>query len=158
MHNTVETTHYNLTSVVMQVIACEPSMYTDKEKWLAILPMFHMYGALCFMFLSRKSGFFWTACYLLTMAKHSVMRPRTFFPNSNQSYGLNPSKNTASQQVIIRITCPLDCSSGRRLHILCHQLPYFLRRLAVDFYCCVMLYSDAIRSASTSQQIRCVHC
>jgi 4-coumarate--CoA ligase len=68
MHNAVETTHYNLTSVVMQVIACEPSMYTDQEKWLAILPMFHMYGALCYMFLSRKSLFF-NLLYLLNDCK-----------------------------------------------------------------------------------------
>ncbi|KIM78767.1 hypothetical protein PILCRDRAFT_75136, partial [Piloderma croceum F 1598] len=48
----VETTHYNLTSVITQVIAREPSLYTDKEKWLAALPLYHIYGVLCFIFLS----------------------------------------------------------------------------------------------------------
>jgi long-subunit acyl-CoA synthetase (AMP-forming) len=50
----VETTHYNLASVISQLIATEPDAYTDEERWLAIIPFYHIYGALLFVFLSRK--------------------------------------------------------------------------------------------------------
>lgn len=53
-HILVESTHYNVTSVAMQVIASDPGSYTGDEKWLAILPLYHMYGAMFFLFLARE--------------------------------------------------------------------------------------------------------
>jgi 4-coumarate--CoA ligase len=38
----------------MQVIASQPSWYNDQEKWLAILPLYHVAGAFTFVFLSRE--------------------------------------------------------------------------------------------------------
>ena len=52
--DTVETTHYNLTSVVMQKLAQDPTFLDEGERWLAILPLYHIYGGLFFIFLSRK--------------------------------------------------------------------------------------------------------
>jgi len=48
----VETTHYNLTSAVMQILACDPTFDGNSERWLAILPLYHTYGAIFFIFLS----------------------------------------------------------------------------------------------------------
>ncbi|KZP08609.1 acetyl-CoA synthetase-like protein [Athelia psychrophila] len=48
----VESTHFNITSVILQTIASEPRAYTRRERWLAILPLYHIYGAMFFMFLS----------------------------------------------------------------------------------------------------------
>ncbi|KIM77171.1 hypothetical protein PILCRDRAFT_825519 [Piloderma croceum F 1598] len=48
----VETTHYNLTSAVMQQVAQEPDFDGEAARWLAILPLYHMYGAMFFIFLA----------------------------------------------------------------------------------------------------------
>ncbi|KIM78766.1 hypothetical protein PILCRDRAFT_824179 [Piloderma croceum F 1598] len=45
----VETTHHNVTSVITQLLSIDPSMYTEKERWLAIVPLYHMYGVLTFI-------------------------------------------------------------------------------------------------------------
>jgi long-subunit acyl-CoA synthetase (AMP-forming) len=50
----VETSHYNVTSVVTQLVATEPELYSKEEIWLAIIPLYHMYGALTYVFLSRE--------------------------------------------------------------------------------------------------------
>jgi long-subunit acyl-CoA synthetase (AMP-forming) len=50
----VETTHYNLACIVSQLIANEPDALTDKERWLVIIPVYHIYGAMTYIFLSRK--------------------------------------------------------------------------------------------------------
>ena len=71
IQNAVETTHYNLTSVIMQLVAADPEIYTDKERWLAIVPLYHMYGALCFIFLSRK--FLAPIGYYLLERLHSIL-------------------------------------------------------------------------------------
>jgi len=44
------------------VIACEPTRQTDKERWLAILPMYHVAGALRSMFVAP---FFGVTVYIL---------------------------------------------------------------------------------------------
>lgn len=56
IYDIVETTHYNLTSAVMQQVAQEPDFDGDSARWLAILPLYHMYGAMFFIFLARKSS------------------------------------------------------------------------------------------------------
>ncbi|KAF7965136.1 hypothetical protein HWV62_45418 [Athelia sp. TMB] len=48
----VESTHYNITSVILQTMAAEPASYTKHERWLAILPLYHIYGVMFFIFLS----------------------------------------------------------------------------------------------------------
>jgi hypothetical protein len=64
----VETSHYNLASVATQLIAIEPEAYSKEETWLAIIPFYHMYGALVFIFISRKlpslASFFVLFCNL----------------------------------------------------------------------------------------------
>ena len=49
----VETTHYNLAANVTQLYAADPGTYTESERFLAMLPMYHVYGCLWFIFMSR---------------------------------------------------------------------------------------------------------
>lgn len=75
----VESTHYNLTSVIRQVIATEPESYTSEERWLGFLPLYHMYGHFFMSFLAPYVGAtvviipkFDFALYLSLIQKHKI--------------------------------------------------------------------------------------
>ena len=96
----VETTHYNLTSVILQLLASDPDPYTPSAKFVAILPLYHIYGTLVFVFITRM----FSALTYATFKKHvidypklSVMRLVTFFQDSNWKRGSIQFKNIESQ-------------------------------------------------------------
>ena len=62
--NPVETTHNNLTSIVTQIMACEPSLYNAKHNILAALPFYHVYGVVAFNFWARTSSVFFCSCLI----------------------------------------------------------------------------------------------
>ncbi|KIM77172.1 hypothetical protein PILCRDRAFT_825520 [Piloderma croceum F 1598] len=48
----VETTHYNVTSAILQLLASDPDPYTPSAKFVAILPLYHIYGTMVFIFIT----------------------------------------------------------------------------------------------------------
>lgn len=80
----VESTHFNITSVMLQTIASEPASYTRRERWLAILPMYHIYGAMFFMFLSRT-------CHLLPTTSMLTFAPSLLLCDNIHPPQIRPS-------------------------------------------------------------------
>lgn len=69
----METTHFNLTAEVVQFMSADPDSYMVDNRWLAFLPFYHMYGAMIFLFLSRKLS------SISAVNVYGVFIPRTFW-------------------------------------------------------------------------------
>ncbi|KAI0031368.1 hypothetical protein K488DRAFT_86858 [Vararia minispora EC-137] len=52
----VKTTHYNITSALLQTMLSSPSSFTSREVWLATLPLSHMYAAFYHIYLAAHIG------------------------------------------------------------------------------------------------------
>jgi hypothetical protein len=51
----VEASHYNLTSMILQLRAGDPGPYTPSAKFAVIVPLYHIYGTVFFIFMPRMS-------------------------------------------------------------------------------------------------------